>query len=1121
MSAHCAFIVEFTNARTSASPLAFWCNGKLIAAEPYALAGTPCECVLAGDIVGFERNVAELFPEDRLALKNIEAESFLAIPLKDRANLVVGHVAVIDRHSRAWDDADHDMLRLFAARATTEIEHRRFEQELEASRAELAAKMVDRTRELEAANARLQREIERERDLALKLEDSEARYRSLFDNSPISIWEIDLSEVRERVEAYKSAGVHDLGAHFRAHPDEAVSCSQLLRVREVNQATLSIYRAPDATVLQDWTNTVVLPESYGPLSTAIVDLSRGARHGAIDIVHKTMDGERKNLAVRWSLLPGEELTWSRVLCCVVDVTEETRATEELEAARAELEQRVVERTAALSAANTRLRHEIGSRLKAEHALREQEEQYRDLYENAPNVFYSVNTKGYIERANRQAERFFGCELKDIVGHPVWNRMAPGPTGEGAARRAFNRFLEGKSTYGVEVEYRHHDGRSLWATLNVEPVLDADGQPVVTRSVITDITARKIAEMALERRRALEQLVTNISTSLAAATTSELDRVLDSVTAELGAHGAWDIVCIERRHGARHERKRHVWRNVADSDVPVFFVDRTERVLIPNVATLPQEDAALRTMLERAGLRAYVQLPLEHGERVLGALELVSFATPHDNVVEDVQLISVLSGLIATTLVRCEAEDELVGARKAAEAASRAKSEFLANMSHELRTPLNAVLGYAQLLQRDATLGAPHQDAVRSVRRSGEHLLTLINDVLDLARVESGRVDIARREVDLRVLVAEVDEMFRVRANEAAVEYTSTVSRDLPGRVWTDDRRLRQILINLLGNAMKFTPAGATVSLDVVSEPTSNGAHVRFDVRDAGIGIRREDFERIFEPFQQVGELRRDGAGLGLSITRQLVHAMNGTIEVESEPGKGSRFSVGLHLEAAAERAVVSAPISAVIGYAGPRRRVLVADDRAENRALLSAFLRPLGFDVDEAVDGEATVAAVRRRFPDVLFVDLVMPIIDGFEAVRRIRRLPGGEALKIVAISASAFEHTRSASLSSGCDDFIVKPLNLERVLGVLKDQLGLEWLEAAPQESERTTEGPLRLPDTALRALSVAAHSGDIMEIEALLDTLAREHGTGGIVGRLRELVRRFDVRGIESALAALGGDR
>ncbi|WP_437760064.1 ATP-binding protein [Sorangium sp. So ce1389] len=440
--------------------------------------------------------------------------------------------------------------------------------------------------------------------------------------------------------------------------------------------------------------------------------------------------------------------------------------------------------------------------------------------------------------------------------------------------------------------------------------------------------------------------------------------------------------------------------------------------------------------------------------------------------------------------------ELTAARDAADAANQAKTTFLASMSHELRTPLNGILGYAQLLQRSPRLAPEDRPSVEVVRRSGEHLLTLIDDVLDLARIEAGRMDLAPGDVHLPSLARTVAELCKVRAAQKGLAFEHEVAEGTPAWVRVDEKRLTQVLLNLLGNAIKFTRAGR-VTFRVAGGEQAGCGGVVFRVEDTGPGIAPADLERIFEPFEQAGDERArvEGAGLGLAITRRIVDQMGGRIDVESAPGEGSAFTVALDLPALAGASPAPSGArrgaAAIIGYEGARRTILVVDDNEDNRAFLRDALAPLGFEVVEAAGGEAAVALAEARRPDLALMDLRMPDLGGDEAARRIRRIPGLAGLPILATSASVEEPERARSAAAGCDGFLPKPIDLGALLALLERRLALTWVRAAPA-SARGAEGDGG--EAPLRGPVVPPPAGELARLAELVDR-----------GRIQDVVQRL----------------
>ena len=475
-----------------------------------------------------------------------------------------------------------------------------------------------------------------------------------------------------------------------------------------------------------------------------------------------------------------------------------------------------------------------------------------------------------------------------------------------------------------------------------------------------------------------------------------------------------------------------------------------------------------------------------------------------------------------------AAENLQRAKDEADAASRAKSAFLANISHELRTPLNGILGYAQILRRDTALNQKQREAVGVIHGSADHLLSLINDILDLAKIEARGIELQPVEFSLPDFAAAVVDVFQPRAQEKQLTIESRIDPDLPRVVRTDEQRLRQVVFNLLGNAIKFTEQG-TVIFGIESRP--NG--IRFSVEDSGPGISPEDQERLFQPFTQLGDPRHraGGSGLGLSISRSLVEQMGGAIHIESRPGLGSRFWFELRLpvvtSATAPQPRSPTP-SRILGYEGPRRRILVADDHEDNRALLADLLQPLGFEVTCAADGAQAVDQARQVHPDLVLLDLRMPKLDGLAAARLIRESDpevNGPLPVIIGVSASAFFEDRQSFLNAGCADFLAKPFREQQILGMIAHHLGLRWIHDQPAGEETQfltrdaagSSGPMTAPDAALlKDLVELANRGDVLGLRRLAESLpARNETWRPFSQALVNLASRYKVKAIRQFLA------
>lgn len=467
--------------------------------------------------------------------------------------------------------------------------------------------------------------------------------------------------------------------------------------------------------------------------------------------------------------------------------------------------------------------------------------------------------------------------------------------------------------------------------------------------------------------------------------------------------------------------------------------------------------------------------------------------------------------------RERAETQLRHAKEAAEAANRAKSEFLANMSHELRTPLNSVLGYAQILRQQGGL-LPNQDkALNIIEQSGEHLLGLINEILDLAKIEAGTLQLCPSDINLPRLLQNIVDSMGQRALDKGLTFTCEGLGELPGTFATDERRLRQILMNLIDNAIKYTHEGG-VALKV----GYHGKRLRFLVEDTGVGIQPEHLEEIFSHFHRLHASGgvEEGIGLGLAICRRLVRLMGEDLRVASIPGQGTRFWFDLELAVSTDSSDQTQPGSRrLIGIKGKRRRVLVVDDREDNRGVLRDMLRPLGFEIHEAQDGKSCLRQAKALRPDAILLDLRMPELSGEAVIRAVRALPELEQTTIIAISASAFEHNRVQCIQAGADDFLSKPFRAERLLDRLARHLGLELLfdvEKPPQSTpgERGKQ-TMTLPTKHWETLTELARQGDIKKLRESAQQLSElDAHYQSFAKELQSLAERFQMKKIRYLL-------
>ncbi|HBL60643.1 MAG TPA: hypothetical protein DDZ80_19980 [Cyanobacteria bacterium UBA8803] len=802
-----------------------------------------------------------------------------------------------------------------------------------------------------------------------------------------------------------------------------------------------------------------------------------------------------------------------------DITERKQAEEALKNANAELGIAVEARTRDLGSAITQLRQEIAKRKQVETDLRASEARYRAIIEDQVEVVCRFQLDGTLTFVNDSYCRYFGKSRNELIGTNLLSLVAP------EDREWIERGLVEFWQKRPEIEIAEHrvtaaSGESRWMQWTTKAIFDGAGYLVEYQSVGRDTTDKKQAEETLrqqmEREKLLAQIAQHIRQSL------NLDDILSTTVVEVQQLLQTDRTLIFRlgvdNTGiVTHEAVAPGWpktlgyRFENEEFPPQCYQNYCQGHprIIPDIK-VDETASCLLGYLQNLGVKSRLVVPILQREKFWGLLIVHQCRDIRHWQEWEVNLLGQLATQVGIAIQQAELyyqleielaerkqiQAQLQQAKEAAEAANRSKSDFLANMSHELRTPLNAILGFTQLMAHSSSLCSTQREHLKIISRSGEHLLCLINDILDLSKIEAGRIILNNNSFDLYRLLNTLEQMFQLKAAKKALQILVVRTPTVPQYVQTDESKLRQVLINLLDNAVKFTQKG-TVTLRVegrraegggwrnqqkpvdernkenFSSPTSPYS-LYFEVEDTGPGIVEAEIHNLFEAFVQTatGKQSQSGTGLGLAIAQRFVRIMGGDITVSSVLGQGTifKFKVQINL-AEADRVVLPQRSQRAISLAPNQlsSRILVVEDNLAHCQLLSHILEPLGFEVCQAENGREGVALWESWQPHLILMDMHMPIMDGYEATRQIRdrerettenlsnsRFPIPDSpfpiphsrfpiphshTVIIAITASAFTEERDRFLAAGCDDVVIKPFRQEEIVEKIAQYLGVRYL--------------------------------------------------------------------------------
>jgi two-component system sensor histidine kinase/response regulator len=736
--------------------------------------------------------------------------------------------------------------------------------------------------------------------------------------------------------------------------------------------------------------------------------------------------------------------------------------------------------------------DISDKKRTEIALAESEFKFRSIVENANDVLSILSLEGIVQYVSPNIVNVTGFTPAELESQPFEPNVHPDDAPP--IQEAFKRLATtGQRVSGIECRIRHKDGSWRWLSNNMSAYRDSNGELLIIGTA-RDITERKQAEAALEYRARIERLLSNISRQfIDQDADTAINFTLEAIANFIGCDRSY---IFEYSDDQKQYYLNHEWCTAgiqpmsdggkAGSLTPFSWVYNQmlngQIIDIPSVAELPPEAAAEREFCQSRSVQSMLVAPMTHSGKVMGCLCVDVVRLKKTWTQDDINFLKLVGELIAIGRARHKAEQALLVAKEAAEAANRAKSTFLANMSHELRTPLNAILGFAQLMEREPTLTSRQQDSLAIINRSGEHLLNLINDVLEMSKIEAGRIVLNPEPINLHRLLQTLQDMFEVRTQAKQLTLQFDLAPDLPPYVLTDEGKLRQVLINLLSNAVKFTETGGIIlrARTACKEKASPTSHYRlptpyslhFEVEDTGKGIAPEEISNLFQPFVQTtsGIQAREGTGLGLTISRQFVRLMGGDIHVSSILGRGSTFRFDIKVTLADAPALApTLTHGRVLNVAPdqPAYRILVVDDRPENRDLIAQLLDLVGFETYTATNGQEAIQQWQQWHPHLIWMDMRMPVMDGYQATRQIRALEvGGEGVRdsiesvnpqynqptvIIALTASAFEEQRENILAAGCDDFVRKPFREQVIFDKIAKYLGVRYVYAQDTESKGT----------------------------------------------------------------------